>query len=261
MNQNQRPGETTGVALVTGGGSGIGEAICHVLAQRGWRVAVTDVNRAAAERVASAVGGIGLALDVTDQRSIAAAADAAEATLGPINAWVSNAGVSSMARFVDITVAEWDHNLDVNAKGAFLSGQEAARRFIARGEPGIIVNTASMAGKRGAAPFLAHYVASKFAVVGLTQAMAHELAPYGIRVNAVCPGYVATSMQERELVWEAELRGSTVEAVRDLYLADTPLRRIETPDDVARVVAFLVSPDAGFLTGEAIAVNGGAYMD
>ena len=249
------------VVLVTGGGAGIGEAICRTLADRGWRVAVTDIDRRAAERVAAAIGGVGLALDVTDRASIAAAADAAEAALGPIAAWVSNAGVSTMARFVDITETEWDRNVDVNAKGPFLCGQEAARRFIARGVPGIVVNTASMAGKRGAAPFLAHYVASKFAVVGLTAAMAFELAPDGIRVNCVCPGYVATGMQDRELQWEAELRGTTVEAVRELYLADTPLRRIETPQDVARVVAFLVSPDAAFITGEAIAVNGGAFMD
>lgn len=249
------------VVLVTGGGTGIGEAICQKLSTEGWRVAVTDIDRSAAERVASAIGGVGLSLDVTDPASIAAAADAAETSLGPIDAWVSNAGVSSMARFVDITEAEWDLNVDVNAKGPFLCGQEAARRFIARGVAGIIVNTASMAGKRGAAPFLAHYVASKFAVVGLTQAMAAELAPHGIRVNCVCPGYVATGMQDRELRWEAELRGLTTKEVHGLYIADTPLRRIETPQDVAGVVAFLVGPDAAFITGEAIAVNGGSFMD
>jgi NAD(P)-dependent dehydrogenase (short-subunit alcohol dehydrogenase family) len=132
---------------------------------------------------------------------------------------------------------------------------------MARGVPGVIVNTASMAGKRGAAAFLAHYVASKFAVVGLTQAMAFELAPHGIRVNCVCPGYVDTSMQERELGWEAELRGLTVDQVRELYVADTPLRRIETAGDVAGVVAFLLGPDAAFITGEAVAVNGGSFMD
>jgi NAD(P)-dependent dehydrogenase (short-subunit alcohol dehydrogenase family) len=118
-----------------------------------------------------------------------------------------------------------------------------------------------MAGKRGAVPYLSAYVTSKFAVVGLTQAMAYELAPHGIRVNCVCPGYVSTGMQERELGWEAELRGTAPEAVRDLYVRDTLMGRLETPDDVARVVGFLAGPDAGFITGEAIAVNGGAYMD
>jgi NAD(P)-dependent dehydrogenase (short-subunit alcohol dehydrogenase family) len=110
-------------------------------------------------------------------------------------------------------------------------------------------------------PFLADYVASKFAVVGLTQAMAFELAPHGIRVNCVCPGYVATPMQERELAWEAELRGVAPDAVEKLWVEDTPLGRLETPEDVARAVAFLASPDADFITGEALSVNGGAYMD
>lgn len=249
------------VVLVTGGGAGIGEAICRLLAERGWRVAVTDVDGAAAARVAASVGGVSATLDVTDATSIARAATEVEERLGPIDAWVANAGISSMAPFTEITEAEWDRNVAVNAKGVFLTGQEAARRFVARGRGGVIVNTASMAGKRGAAPFLAHYVASKFAVVGLTQAMASELAPAGIRVNCVCPGYVATAMQERELAWEAELRGTKVEAVRELYIADTPLRRLETPEDVARVVAFLLGPDAAFITGEAVAVNGGSFMD
>jgi meso-butanediol dehydrogenase / (S,S)-butanediol dehydrogenase / diacetyl reductase len=249
------------VVIVTGGGAGIGEAICRVLAERGWRVAVTDIDGAAAGRVAESIGGVAAQLDVTDVASIAHAADEAEARLGPIDAWVANAGVSSMAPFTEISEIEWDRNIDVNAKGVFLTGQEAARRFIARGRGGVIVNTASMAGKRGAAPFLAHYVASKFAVVGLTQAMAAELAPAGIRVNCVCPGYVVTAMQERELAWEAALRGSTAEHVRELYIADTPLRRLETPEDVAVVVAFLLGPDSAFITGEAVAVNGGSFMD
>jgi NAD(P)-dependent dehydrogenase (short-subunit alcohol dehydrogenase family) len=249
------------VVLVTGGGAGIGEAICRLLAERGWRVAVTDVDGAAAARVAGSIGGVGLTLDVTDAASISRAATEVEDRLGPIDAWVANAGVSSMARFTEISQAEWDRNVDINAKGVFLTGQEAARRFMARGRGGVIVNTASMAGKRGAAPFLAHYVASKFAVVGLTQAMASELAPAGIRVNCVCPGYVATAMQERELAWEAELRGTSVEAVRELYITDTPLGRLETPEDVAGVVSFLLGPDAAFITGEAVAVNGGSFMD
>jgi NAD(P)-dependent dehydrogenase (short-subunit alcohol dehydrogenase family) len=133
--------------------------------------------------------------------------------------------------------------------------------MIARATRGSIVNIASMAGKQGRVPFLADYVASKFGVVGLTQAMAFELAPHGITVNSVCPGYVATPMQDRELGWEAGLRGVSTEEVRRLYIDDTPLGRLETPEDVARAVAFLAGPDAGFITGEALAVNGGAFMD
>jgi NAD(P)-dependent dehydrogenase (short-subunit alcohol dehydrogenase family) len=174
---------------------------------------------------------------------------------------VSNAGVSSMNRFVDLGDAEIDLNFAVNAKGPLVCGQVAARRLIAQSAGGVIVNVASMAGKQGRVPYLAHYVASKFAVVGLTQAMAFELAEHRIRVNSVCPGFVATAMQERELAWEAELRGSTPDAIRELWVADTPLARLEEPEDVAGVVAFLLGDDAAFITGEAIAVNGGAFMD
>ena len=255
------PGPDRRVAMVTGGGSGIGELICRILSERGWAVSVADIDATRAARVAEEIGGIGVEMDVTESRSIEAAANATESTLGPIDTWISNAGISTMDAFVDITQQDWDHVLAVNVKGPFLCGQIAARRFIQRGTPAVIVNVASMAGKRGAAPYLAHYVASKFAVVGLTQAMALELAPHQIRVNCVCPGYVATGMQQRELAWEATLRDVPEERVRDLYLADTPLGRIETPDDVARAVAFLVGPDAAFITGEALAVNGGAFMD
>jgi NAD(P)-dependent dehydrogenase (short-subunit alcohol dehydrogenase family) len=248
-------------ALVTGAGTGIGAAIARTLAERGHRVAVTDLDAEAAASVAKELGTFSTGLDVTDRASIALAADEVERALGPLDVWVSNAGVSTMARFQETTEEDWDRNLSVNAKGVFLCGQEAARRLIARGEGGVIVNVGSMAGKRGAVPYLSAYVASKFAVVGLTQAMAHELAPHGIRVNCVCPGYVATGMQERELEWESRLRGIPVEDVRRLYVRETPLGRLETPEDVARAVAFLAGPDAAFITGEALAVNGGAFMD
>jgi meso-butanediol dehydrogenase/(S,S)-butanediol dehydrogenase/diacetyl reductase len=118
-----------------------------------------------------------------------------------------------------------------------------------------------MAGKQGRVPFLSDYVASKFGVVGLTQAMAYELGEYGITVNSVCPGFVQTPMQSRELEWEAQMRGTTPEAVRQMMIDDTPLGRLERPEDVARTLAFLLSEDARFITGEALAVNGGAYMD
>lgn len=254
------------LVLVTGAGGGIGAATARRLGRERYSVAATDLDEAAAGNVAAEISGEGgkaqaWPMDVTDRNSIEAALEGAVERFGLLAGWVSNAGVSSMAPFLELSEEDWDYNLTVNAKGPFLCGQVAARRFVEQGEGGVIVNVASMAGKRGAAPFLAHYVASKFAVVGLTQSMALELAPHGIRVNSVCPGYVATSMQERELSWEAELRGTTPEAVREGWVAETPLGRIETPEDVAGVVAFLLGPDAAFMTGEAVAVNGGAHMD
>jgi len=181
--------------------------------------------------------------------------------LGSLSAWVSNAGVSSMSPFLDLPERDWDFNMTVNAKGPFLCGQIAAERFVEQGGGGVIVNLASMAAKKGAAPYLAHYVASKFAVVGLTQAMALELAEHGIRVNSVCPGYVETAMQERETQWEASLRGTSPQAVKEGWIAETPLGRIQTPEDVAGVVAFLVGEGAEFMTGESVSVNGGVHMD
>jgi len=246
-------------ALVTGAGTGIGAAIARALAAAGARVAVTDRDGAAADRVAEAIGGIGLTLDVTDAASTAAAFDAAEAALGPLDLICANAGVSTMQRVQDLTEAEWDLNMEVNAKGVFLTNREAIRRWLPRGTKGSIVNTASLAAKVGA-PLLAHYSASKFAVVGFTQALAREVAAAGIRANCVCPGFVRTAMQEREMTWEATLRGLTPEQVVADYVAQTPLGRLEEPEDVSRVVVFLHSDMARFMTGQAVNVTGGVYM-
>jgi NAD(P)-dependent dehydrogenase (short-subunit alcohol dehydrogenase family) len=260
------------IAAVTGAGTGIGRAIALALAGEGASVAVTDINREWAEGVAAEIrrrGGEAIAytLDVTKKTDAEAVVQAMVEQWGRVDIWCNNAGVSTMNRFWELTEGEWDLTMNVNAKGVFLCSQAAARQMM-RQEPmegselrGKIINTASMAGKRGNAPFLAHYVASKFAVLGLTQAMAGELAPYRITVNAVCPGYVRTGMQEREVIWEAGLRGVAPEEVRRLYIDDTPLGRLETPEDVAGVVVFLASPASDFITGEAINVNGGAWMD
>jgi NAD(P)-dependent dehydrogenase (short-subunit alcohol dehydrogenase family) len=206
-------------------------------------------------------------LDVTKADQSTALAKTVSQDYGRLDGCVNNAGVSSMNRLVDLTEGDWDFNMNVNAKGAFFGTQAAARVMVNQpldpisGLRGKIINIASMAAKRGNAPFLAHYVASKFAVVGLTQAAAGELAQQRITVNSVCPGYVATGMQERELTWEANLRGITVEEVKQLYITDTPLGRIETAEDVASIVIFLASPLSDFITGEAINVNGGSFMD
>jgi meso-butanediol dehydrogenase / (S,S)-butanediol dehydrogenase / diacetyl reductase len=252
---------TRQIAVVTGAGSGIGRAIARELAGRGLTVVVTDLDAGLAAAVADELGTSSHRLDATDAAEATKTVQAVVEQHGALDVWVSNAGVSSMARFVDVTEREYDHNLNVNLRGPFVCGQAAARAMIALGRGGRIINTASMAGKQGRVPYLAHYVASKFGVVGLTQAMAFELAPHGILVNCVCPGFVATPMQDRELEWEAAIRGITPEEVKRLWVADTPLGRIEEPEDVARVVAFLAGPDAGFMTGEAVAINGGAFMD
>ena len=249
-------------AFVTGAGAGIGTAIVEALVHAGARVAITDKDGAAATALSSRLGGgcEGFALDVTDAAATAVVLQEAVAALGGLDIACANAGISTMNAVKDLTEAEWDANMAVNAKGVFLTNQAVVRHWLATGSIGTIVNTASLAGKIGA-PFLAHYSASKFAVVGFTQALAREVSPKGIRVNCVCPGFVRTSMQDRELSWEARLRGMTADAVRDEYLSLTPLARLQEPADVADVVLFLASDLSRFLTGEAINASGGVLMD
>jgi NAD(P)-dependent dehydrogenase (short-subunit alcohol dehydrogenase family) len=250
------------LAAVTGAGSGIGAAIATELGRRGYHVVVTDIDVAAARRTADAIASAEAhQLDVTDPAACEAIVQKIVGVHGRLDVWVSNAGISKMQRFIDVSAADLARNFEVNTYGVFYCGQSAARAMIDLGTPGRIINTASMAAKQGGVPFLADYVASKFAVLGLTQAMAFELAPHGIRVNSVCPGFVATPMQTRELVWEAELRGIDPETVKQMWINDTPLARLQSPHDVAKVVAFLASDDAEFITGEALSVNGGAFMD
>jgi meso-butanediol dehydrogenase / (S,S)-butanediol dehydrogenase / diacetyl reductase len=249
-------------ALVTGAGTGIGRAIARALRGAGATLAITDLDLSAAEAVAAELGepAIALGLDVTDAAATGAVVREVRDRLGGLEIVCANAGVSTMRPVVDLSEAEWDHNFAVNAKGVFLTNQAAVRCWLEAGVPGVIVNTASLAGKM-AAPLLAHYSASKFAVVGFTQALAREVAAKGIRVNCVCPGLVRTSMQAREVAWEAGLRAMSPQAVLDEYVAMTPLGRLEEPEDVADAVVFLASDAARFITGEALNVTGGVRMD
>jgi meso-butanediol dehydrogenase / (S,S)-butanediol dehydrogenase / diacetyl reductase len=247
--------------IVTGAGAGIGRAIALAFANQGARVAVGDLDLESAQAVAAEIGAGAEAfhVDVSLRASVEPAFAHVFERFGGCDILVSNAGVSTMARAVDLTDEDWDFNFRVNTRGIFLTNQIVARRLLADGGGGVIINTASLAAKVGA-PLLAHYSASKFAVLGWTQALARELAPHGVRVNAVCPGFVRTSMQSREVAWEAQLRSLTPEAVIADYIAQTPLGRLEEPDDVADVVLFLASDSARFMTGQGINVTGGVYM-
>jgi NAD(P)-dependent dehydrogenase (short-subunit alcohol dehydrogenase family) len=255
------PGLEKKRAIVTGGGTGIGLAIAKALAREGVRVAVADLDDRAASKAASSIGGASpFVIDVRSRDSVEKCFAEIEAAFGGYDILCANAGVSSMKLVADLTDEDWDFNFDVNTRGVFLTNQSAIRHFQRTGRAGTIVNTASLAGKVGA-PWLAHYSASKFAVVGFTQALAREVAPLGIRVNSICPGFVRTSMQTREVEWESQLRGMTPEAVIADYIAQTPLGRLEEAEDVAEAVLFLASDLARFITGEALNVTGGVRMD
>ena len=250
------------IVIVTGGATGIGAAIVRAFHELGDAIAVLDRDISGAKALCSSLEERAQAFetDVADRQSVDSAFQNVIEVMGVPDVVCANAGVSSMQRAVDLTDREWNHNMDINARGVFLTNQIAARHMIAHGKAGNIVNTASLAAKVGA-PLLAHYSASKFAVLGWTQALAKELAPHNIRVNAVCPGFVRTGMQDREVEWEAELRGMTPKAVRQEYVDQTPLGRLEEPEDVAGVVTFLASGAAGFMTGQGINVTGGVRMD
>jgi meso-butanediol dehydrogenase/(S,S)-butanediol dehydrogenase/diacetyl reductase len=206
-------------AGVTGAAMGMGKSIAKLLASEGASVAVTDINLEKARETEKEIyqaGGIAEAwkLDVSDRTEIKKVIQEIVERFNRIDIWVNNAGVSTMVPFMELTEQDWDLLHSVNGSGVFFCSQAVAGFMIKQGQGGKIINNASMAGKRGGnAPFLAHYVYTKFGVIGLTQAIARELAPYQITVNAVCPGYVTTPMQKRELVWEGKLRGMTPEEV------------------------------------------------
>ncbi len=246
--------------IITGAGSGIGLACSKAFAASGDSVICTDISLDLAKQAAKQVNAVGsYELDVTNSGQVCDVVAQILNDFGKIDVLHANAGVSNMKRAIDLTETDWDFNFNVNSKGVFLTNREVVKHYLDRGEGGIIVNTASLAGKMGA-PFLAHYSASKFAVIGWTQALAREHAKNNIRVNAVCPGFVKTPMQDREVQWEAELRGITPAEVIQDYIYQTPLGRLQTPEDVADVVVFLASDAARFMTGQGVNVTGGVYM-
>jgi NAD(P)-dependent dehydrogenase (short-subunit alcohol dehydrogenase family) len=247
---------TQRVAVVTGGASGMGHATAERLGAAGHAVGVFDLDAAGADAVAAAIidaGGraVGAGVDVSDRESVDAALDRVRAELGPVTILVTSAGIDRFERFLDITAESWDRMLAVNLTGTFHCIQAALPDMLEAGW-GRIVTISSSSAQTGAAR-MAHYVASKGGVIGLTKALALEYAAKGITVNTIPPAFVLTPMTRR-----AEERGDlpSIEAVT----ARTPVKRAGTADDIAAACAFLCSDDAGYITGQQINVNGGWYL-
>jgi NAD(P)-dependent dehydrogenase (short-subunit alcohol dehydrogenase family) len=247
------------MALVTGGASGLGLGVAKRLHSLGSAVAIADLPSAIARLdAATAAAFTPIAMDVTDDASVVEGVRAAINSLEGLDTLVNSAGVFQFRAIEGISTQEWDRILDVNLRGTFLTMREAMPALKASGR-GRVVNIASDAGKTGFG-LLAAYCASKFGVVGLTQAVAVEVAPAGVRVNAVCPGTVAeTGMGRVVIEQKIELGyGATPDEVVERGAASFPLRRVGTVSDVVDAVVFLISDGSAWITGESINIDGGS---
>lgn len=248
-------------AIVTGGASGIGLEIARVLHADGAAVGVLDVDPARVRSATDELGERALALeaDVRSGEAVRSAVGQFLDRFGALDTVVASAGIIRLSSLDDVTEAAWDQTLAVNLKGAFLIAQAAAPALRASGR-GRLVMIASDAGRRGA-PFIHDYVASKFGLVGLTESLAAELAPFQVTVNCVCPvGCPTTGMGEQILAWKVARGDATADAVLTAAARGNPLGRNATEADVAAAVRFFVSDDAAFLTGVALDVDGGLHI-
>jgi NAD(P)-dependent dehydrogenase (short-subunit alcohol dehydrogenase family) len=245
--------------LITGGGSGIGLRTAELLVADGARVTALDVDDAGLARVA-ALGerATTLLVDVTSRDAVAEAVVRAEAAMGGLDRVVNSAGIFRFTPFLDITESEWRRMLDINLTGTFLVCQAVIPRLIAGGG-GRIVNVASIAGVRGGANS-AHYIASKWGMVGLTRALAVELGPQGVVVNAVAPATIPETGIGRSSLEQKVAMGWGVDAAEAIanQARGYPLRRLGTADDVARGIRYLLSDDAAWMTGQVLSMDGGA---
>ncbi len=238
------------VALVTGGGRGLGEVICRTLAREGAHIAVSDINLADAERVATAIRRVGskavaIKADVSSQKEVKAMVAQAIKALGTIDILVNNAGICHQGSVAEMSEETWDKVLDVNLKGTFLCSREVMPTLKEK-RSGKVVSLGSLAGQVGGLVVGANYSASKAGVICFTKALAKELAPFGINVNCVAPGVIDTEM--------------TQAFPREEMAKSIPLRKLGEPQDVADAVLFLVSQESKYITGQTISVNGGIFM-
>ena len=252
-------------ALVTGAARGLGRAIAERLAADGLGVSVADLpsSKDQVDAVVAGLGGpevaLGLAVDVTDAESVDTAVTAHVQHFGGLDVMVANAGIAVTAPLLETTAEQWQLAMDVNLKGVFHCYQSAARQMVAQGRGGRLIGAASVAAHRGG-KWQGAYSASKFAVRGLSQSVAQELASHQITVNVYSPGVVHTPMWEGIDAEMARRRGSQLGSEIAGMVAGIPLGRLGIPDDVAGVVSFLASPDASYITGQSIVVDGGMWF-
>ena len=244
------------VAVVTGAASGMGLAIARHLAARGDRIGLLDLQGDAVLQAAEGLRetgahAIGAEVDVTDRAAVDAALDKVRAELGPVAIIVTSAGLDAFEAFTDITIESWERILAINLTGTFHCLQAAVPDML-EARWGRMVTISSSSAQSGA-PRMAHYVASKGGVIGLTKALALELAPHGITVNNIPPALIDTPMSRR-----AEAAGELAKIEK--ISARIPVRRVGTPEDVAVTCGFLCSDEAGFITGQVIGVNGGMVL-
>lgn len=253
------------IAIVTGGAVGIGAGIAEELAAQRARVVIADIDPAAAEqtiaRIAQAGGeAIAIGHDVTNWDSAMRLGAEVVERFGRIDILVNNAGVSRRAPFDEMSEAEWDRVMDINVKGQFITSRGVIRAML-QADYGRIINIGSICSKKGFGAF-AHYCASKFAVLGLTQSMAAEYAQTGITVNCVCPGILMTPLHDGIVEQMAAAAGVSVADAKSNFVgANVPQGRPQTPADVGRMVAFLASEKAMNVTGGSYHVDGGCVMD
>jgi meso-butanediol dehydrogenase/(S,S)-butanediol dehydrogenase/diacetyl reductase len=256
------------VAVVTGAASGIGRGIALRLFQEGAIVVAADLDREAGEQLVREIQGkkgrgLALKVDVSVEGDVDRMVEETLKNFSRIDILVNNAGVGTTGLIINHSVEDWEKSMRVNLKGTFLCSRAVAKDMIPR-KRGRIVNLSSIGGKEGE-EFIGGYCASKFGVIGLTQAMAKELGRHAITVNAVCPGYIWTPMWEKMAIWFQEnfpaLAGKSPREIFEARVKSvTPLRRPQTAEDIASLVAFLVSEEAKNITGQAINVDGGARM-
>jgi NAD(P)-dependent dehydrogenase (short-subunit alcohol dehydrogenase family) len=254
---------TDKVVLITGAGRGIGRAMTLRFAQEGAHIVAADIEPALAESTAAAVKELGrqclwLKVDVTQRTDIQRLVAQTVEQFKRIDVLCNNAGVLRFQEMFEVTEADWDFVLDVNTKGAFFVMQAVAREMVKR-RSGKIINTASISGKQPEPHFLPYGV-SKAGVISMTKSAAVVLAPYNINVNAICPGTTVTDMSLMATSGRAKLMGVSVDEAVKTREAQIPIGRRNQPDDIAAMAAFLASPDADQITGQAFNVDGGLVM-